>query len=63
MDGLAERPDVLHRRILPISTTEWPAPAKRPVYSVLDTSTWPAAFRMVPRSWREALDEVLCELT
>jgi len=36
---------------------------KAAVYSVLDTSTWRPAFRMVPRPWREALDEVLCELT
>ncbi|MFA5940201.1 MAG: dTDP-4-dehydrorhamnose reductase [Sinimarinibacterium sp.] len=48
--------------ILPIRTQDYPTPAKRPAYSVLDkTSTW--ALIGSGRHWREPLVEVVNELT
>ncbi len=47
--------------ILPINTVEYPTPARRPPYSVLDkTGTW-AALGMTPRHWRQALRRMLLE--
>ena len=47
--------------ILPINTVDYPTPAKRPAYSVLDkTETW-AALRMTPCHWRVALRRMLLE--
>jgi len=47
--------------ILPINTVDYPTPAKRPVYSVLDkTETW-AALGMKPTHWRVALRRMLNE--
>ncbi|WP_420566557.1 dTDP-4-dehydrorhamnose reductase [Thalassobaculum sp.] len=42
-----------------IPTVDYPTPAKRPAYSVLDTSALIAALPTLPhRSWQAALDEV-----
>ena len=47
--------------ILPITTVEYPTPARRPPYSVLDKSeTW-AALGMTPPHWRVALRQMLLE--
>ncbi len=47
--------------IRPISTVDYPTPAKRPAYSVLDkTETW-AALEMTPSHWRQALRRMLLE--
>ena len=47
--------------ILPINTVDYPTPARRPSYSVLDkTETW-AALGMTPRHWRVALRRMLLE--
>ena len=48
--------------ISPLSTKEYPTPAARPPYSVLDkTSAW-SALHVEPMHWREALREMLAEL-
>ena len=47
----------------PIGTAEYPTPAKRPAFSRLDTSSFTAAFGYAPRSWEEAIDEVVDLLT
>lgn len=48
--------------IAPISTAEYPTPAARPAYSVLDKrETW-AALDLVPVHWRCALRRMLAEL-
>lgn len=50
-------------RIVPIPTEEYPTPARRPAYSVLDKSkTWRALGRVSPH-WRVALREMLSGLT
>ncbi|MFH1020370.1 MAG: dTDP-4-dehydrorhamnose reductase [Pseudomonadota bacterium] len=47
--------------ILPINTVEYPTPARRPSYSVLDkTGTW-ATLGMTPPHWRQALRRMLHE--
>lgn len=46
----------------PIATSDYPTPAKRPKYSVLDTEKFERAFGMKPPSWRGALKDVVREL-
>ena len=47
--------------VLPINTVEYPTPARRPAYSVLDkTGTW-AALGIQPMHWRVALRRMLLE--
>lgn len=49
--------------VLPITTAEYPTAARRPAYSVLDTSTTEALLGLKPHHWRLALEHVLDELT
>ncbi len=46
-------------RVVPISTREFPTAARRPAYSVLDTSSFSERFGVTPRPWRAALRETL----
>jgi dTDP-4-dehydrorhamnose reductase len=49
-------------RIVPIASSEYPTPARRPAYSVLDKrGTW-ARLGLQPVHWREALRGVLTEM-
>jgi dTDP-4-dehydrorhamnose reductase len=45
--------------VVPITTDEFPRPAKRPVYSVLDTVMTRLATGFSPPDWKKALQEVL----
>ncbi len=54
---LARRP-----RVLPITTAEYPTPARRPAYSVLDTARLRAEFGIVPPAWRDGLRATVREL-
>jgi dTDP-4-dehydrorhamnose reductase len=60
--GLAGRPGIVCRSVLPVPTSEHPRPAARPAYSVLDTYAWTAAFGHTPRRWQEALSDAICQL-
>ena len=46
-----------------IGTEEYPTPAMRPRYSVLDTAKIEAAFAVRPRPWKKGLQDVLSRLT
>ena len=56
--GLLERT----AHVNPITTAEYPTPARRPSYSLLDCTASRAQLQLQPRHWREALEAVLCEL-
>jgi dTDP-4-dehydrorhamnose reductase len=45
--------------IVPIATEEYPLPAKRPSFSVLDTSLFPLFTGEEPTDWKEALRDYL----
>jgi len=46
----------------PLTTAEYPTPARRPSYSLLDCTASRAQLQLEPRHWREALTAVLREL-
>jgi dTDP-4-dehydrorhamnose reductase len=52
--GLARRP-----RLRPLATADYPVPAPRPAWSVLDCSRLQARFALALPGWREALSECL----
>lgn len=45
--------------VRPVSTDEFPRPAKRPAYSVLSTERYERVTGVAPESWREGLREYL----
>lgn len=49
-------------RVTAITTADYPTPAARPAYSVLDCSALQREFGVVLPDWREGLDRVLDEL-
>jgi dTDP-4-dehydrorhamnose reductase len=55
---------LLHRTIpvQPVSTKQYPTPAKRPAFSVLDKTDLAAATGIQPRHWRACLRQMLGEL-
>jgi dTDP-4-dehydrorhamnose reductase len=46
----------------PITTADYPTPARRPANSLLDTSSVQAAYGITPRPWDQALGDILNEL-
>ncbi|MEM8831659.1 MAG: dTDP-4-dehydrorhamnose reductase [Cyanobacteria bacterium P01_G01_bin.19] len=50
------------KRVLPITTAEYPTPAERPAYSVLSKGKYIGATRTYPPHWRESLRKMLREL-
>ena len=46
----------------PVPSSEFPTPAKRPSYSVMDTSDLDKDFGIVPRNWKIALEECLAQI-
>ena len=48
--------------VLPITTAEYPTPARRPGYSVLDLTSTEAGLGLTAVSWRENLKKMLTEL-
>lgn len=66
--GFAERifdiaaPQIGRRpKVEPITTAEYPTPAKRPANSVLDCSKITRVYGIMPRPWDDALREMLAE--
>ena len=57
--GLIERSP----RVLPITTAEYPTPARRPAYSCLDTVSLQRDFGLVLPDWQQGLDRVIGELS
>jgi dTDP-4-dehydrorhamnose reductase len=63
MAGARERGLIARQpRVLPIATTDYPTPAARPAYSVLDCSALQRDFGIALPDWREGLDKTLDEL-
>jgi dTDP-4-dehydrorhamnose reductase len=56
--GLLQRAAVVR----PLTAAEYPTPARRPSYSLLDCTASRARLQLQPRHWREALEAVLREL-
>lgn len=46
-------------KVMPVSTEEFPRPARRPAYSVLSTERYERLTGVKPESWREGLQEYL----
>ncbi len=46
-------------RVVPITTADYPTPARRPAYSVLDTSSLAAEYGLRLPAWEQALDATL----
>lgn len=50
------------QNIVPITTADYPTPARRPANSVLDCTKLTSVFGIQPRPWRVSLQEVIQEL-
>ncbi len=48
--------DVARPRVVPVTTAEFPRPARRPAYGVLDASRFASVFGFALPSWREDLE-------
>jgi dTDP-4-dehydrorhamnose reductase len=48
--------------LVPIPNSEYPAPARRPAYAVLDTSRFRETFGLVLPDWRQSLELCLADL-
>lgn len=46
-------------RLIPISSADYPAPGKRPAYSVLDNTKFQQTFGLAMPDWRESLEQCL----
>jgi dTDP-4-dehydrorhamnose reductase len=53
---------LLAEHVEPITTAEYPTPARRPANSVLDCSLFTRTFGIQPRAWRESLADMISEL-
>jgi len=49
-------------RVLPIATTDYPTPAQRPAWSLLDNQAFQRRFAFALPDWREGLDKVMAGL-
>jgi dTDP-4-dehydrorhamnose reductase len=49
-------------RVLPIATTDYPTPARRPAWSLLDNQAFQRRFAFALPEWREGLDKVMAGL-
>lgn len=58
----AQFSDLAIERVIPIATADYPTPARRPHYSVLDTGTMSQLLGHTPPHWRHSLRSMLSEL-
>ena len=60
---LAEDLKIIEKKAMvnPISTYEYPTPAKRPLYSILNTSNTSKVLDLKPNYWRDNLKNILIE--
>lgn len=58
----AARPGFRPPRVVPIASSEYPTPARRPAFSVLSHHKFRAAFGFAPSGWETQLDEVFAKL-
>jgi dTDP-4-dehydrorhamnose reductase len=60
----SEIKNLLHStcEVLPISTAQFPTPAKRPAYSVLDKSKIKNVYNITTRDWKESLIKCINKL-
>ena len=58
----AGRPGFRAPRVIRIPSSDYPTPARRPAYSVLDPAKFTAAFGFAPSSWESQLDAVFAAL-
>lgn len=49
-------------RVDPITTDQYPTPAKRPAYSALNCDKIRNAFGITPKPWRESLEKTICRM-
>ena len=49
-------------RVEPITTTDYPTPARRPAYSLLSTRRIEALYGVSPRPWQAAISDIIDEL-
>lgn len=59
---MATRLSVLEGRLQPVATTEFPTPAQRPRFSVLDCALTHDTFGLTMNGWESHLDKMLDEL-
>jgi dTDP-4-dehydrorhamnose reductase len=62
LDGDPRREEHVCQSVVPIATVEFPTPARRPPYSVLDTRAFRDRFGLPLPHWRDQLELVLDEL-
>ncbi|HEY6254988.1 MAG TPA: dTDP-4-dehydrorhamnose reductase [Xanthobacteraceae bacterium] len=63
VDGLRARGRALAvERVLPVSSAEYPSPAKRPLNSRFDLTRWRTVFNQTPPPWQTVLAPVLDEI-
>lgn len=52
-----------HARVIPIATSDFPTPARRPTRSQLDIAKIAHSHGIKPREWRQALQTVMEQVT
>jgi dTDP-4-dehydrorhamnose reductase len=57
--ALDTRPERRCTRVVAVSTADYPTAARRPRWSVLDSSRAEGAFKIVPRPWEELVRETM----
>jgi len=49
-------------RVAPITSEQYPTPAKRPAYSALDCEKIQNTFGIYPKPWRDSLEKTLGQM-